>query len=171
MNNKTLCKVIASATAAVSVLSMTAMTAFASGESTGTAQQPGLFDMLLPLIVMLALLYFLMIRPQKKKEKETKQMQDNIEIGDEIVTIGGIVGLVIRKGDDNVVIETGGEKNKMRIKLWAISENTSALERAKATQAEKKAAGTSDAGVETGGLKDEDDDTSKKKKKKKSDEE
>ena len=50
-------------------------------------------------------------------------MQNNIQIGDEIVTIGGIVGMVVRKGDDNVVIETGGERNKLRIKLWAISEH------------------------------------------------
>ena len=58
------------------------------------------------------------------------------QIGDEIVTIGGIVGMVVRKGDDNVVIETGGERNKLRIKLWAISENTTSHER---TAAEKEA--------------------------------
>jgi preprotein translocase subunit YajC len=106
-----------------------------------------------------------MIRPQKKKEKETKNMQSNIQIGDEIVTIGGIVGLVIRKGEDNVVIETGGEKNKMRIKLWAISENTSALERAKAAQAEKKA------GLSAGKLKDDESGEKKSKKKKDKDDE
>ena len=86
-------------------------------------------------------------------------MQDNIQIGDEIVTIGGIVGLVVRRGDDNVVIETGGERNKMRIKLWAISENTSALERAKAAQ-DKKA---QEKGMAVGGLKEEK--SSKKQKK------
>ena len=64
-------------------------------------------------------------------------MQDNIQIGDEIVTYGGMVGIVVRKGDDNVVIETGGEKNKIRIKTWAISENTTAKEKA---AAEEKAA-------------------------------
>ena len=64
-------------------------------------------------------------------------MQDNVQIGDEIVTYGGMVGIVVRKGEDNVVIETGGEKNKIRIKTWAISENTTAKEKA---AAEEKAA-------------------------------
>ena len=89
-------------------------------------------------------------------------MQDNVQIGDEIVTIGGIVGLVVRKGDDNVVIETGGEKNKMRIKLWAISENTSVLERAKVAQDKK----SQDTGLAMGKLKEE----KKSKKEKKSEE-
>ena len=103
------------------------------------------------LIAMIAIMYFIMIRPQRKKQKEEQTMRDNIQIGDEIVTIGGIVGLVVRRGDDNVVIETGGERNKMRIKLWAISENTSAIERAKAAQ-DKKA---QEKGMAVGGLKEE----------------
>ena len=66
-------------------------------------------------------------------------MQDSIQVGDEIVTIGGIVGMVVRKGDDNVVIETGGERNKLRIKLWAVSENTTAKEKAAAAKSDAKA--------------------------------
>lgn len=93
--------------------------------------------MLISMGLLLVVMYFLFMRPQKKKEKETKNMQDNIQIGDEIVTYGGMVGIVVRKGDDNVVIETGGEKNKIRIKTWAISENTTAKEKA---AAEEKAA-------------------------------
>lgn len=76
-------------------------------------------------VVMFAIMYFLMIRPQKKKEKEAKEMRENLQIGDEVTTIGGIVGIVVRKNDDTqtVVIETGGDRSKIRVKMWAISEN------------------------------------------------
>lgn len=73
--------------------------------------------------VIFAMMYFLMIRPQKKKEKEAKEMRDSLQIGDEVVTIGGITGIIVRKGDDTVVIETGGDRSKIRVKTWAISEN------------------------------------------------
>ena len=81
-----------------------------TANSTGT-----LLASFLPMIIILVIFYFVLLRPQSKKEKETKQMRDNIQIGDEICTIGGIVGIV--------VIETGGERNKLRIKKWAIQEN------------------------------------------------
>lgn len=78
---------------------------------------------LLPMVVLVVFMYFLMIRPQKKKEKEQKEMRDNLQIGDEVTTIGGITGIVVRKGEDTVVIETGGDRSKIRVKTWAISEN------------------------------------------------
>lgn len=165
MSMKKLLKAFVPAVSAAAVFSLSAMTAFAEGEAaTATTgnQQQSMMPMIISLVLVFVLMYFLMIRPQKKKEKETKAMQENIEIGDEVVTIGGIVGLVVRKGDDNVVIETGGEKNKMRIKLWAISENTSAMERAKAAQDKR----SQDAGLAAAKLKEE-----KKSKKNKNSEE
>lgn len=74
-------------------------------------------------IAFIAIFYFILIRPQKKKEKETKQMRDSIQIGDEITTIGGIVGIVVKKGQDTLVIETGSDRSKIRIKTWAVQEN------------------------------------------------
>ena len=73
--------------------------------------------------ITILLFYFLAIRPQKKKEKEAKQLRDNLQIGDEVTTIGGITGIVVRKTEDTVVIETGGDRSKIRVKIWAISEN------------------------------------------------
>ena len=71
-------------------------------------------------------IYLFMIRPQSKKEKEAKKLRENLQIGDEVTTIGGIVGIVVRKNDETgtVVIETGGDRSKLRVKLWAISENS-----------------------------------------------
>ncbi|MBQ5418085.1 MAG: preprotein translocase subunit YajC [Oscillospiraceae bacterium] len=80
-------------------------------------------SMILWMGIFVAMAYFLILRPQKKKEKEQKQLRDNLQIGDEVTTIGGITGIVVRKGEDTVVIETGGDRNKVRVKIWAISEN------------------------------------------------
>ncbi len=76
----------------------------------------------LPLVIMLLAVYFMMIRPQRKKEKETANMRNSIEIGDGITTIGGIVGHVVSIKEDTFVLETGNDRVKMRFKRWAIQE-------------------------------------------------
>ena len=88
-------------------------------------------------VVMIAAMYFLMIRPQKKKQKEEQQMRDSIQIGDEITTIGGIMGRVVTVKDEYIVIETGADRIKMRFQRWAIQTNNTANER---MEAERKAA-------------------------------
>ena len=67
--------------------------------------------------------YFLLIRPQKKRDKETQNMRINILVGVEIVSAGGIIGRVVSIKEDNVVIETGNDRSKVRIKRWAIQSN------------------------------------------------
>ena len=89
------------------------------------------------LVIMFVLMYFLMIRPQKKKQKAEEELRNNIQIGDEITTIGGILGRVVTIKEDSLVIETGADRNKMRITRWAISTNNTAAEKA---EQEKKAA-------------------------------
>ena len=93
--------------------------------------------------LMFAFLYFFMIRPQKKRDKELQNMRNSLEIGDEVITIGGIVGIVISIKEDIVVLETGSDRNKIRITKWAIQSNVTASERnaaAKKLAAEKAAA-------------------------------
>lgn len=77
--------------------------------------------------LLFAALYFFMIRPQNKKRKEEEELRNSLEIGDEVTTIGGIVGRIvsIREGTDTLVIETGSEKNKLSIKKWAIASKVS----------------------------------------------
>ena len=89
------------------------------------------------LVIMAVAMYFLMIRPQKKKQKEDQQMRDSIQIGDEITTIGGIMGRVVTVKDEYIVIETGADRIKMRFQRWAIQTNDTANER---MEAERKAA-------------------------------
>ncbi|MBE6559765.1 MAG: preprotein translocase subunit YajC [Ruminococcaceae bacterium] len=72
------------------------------------------------LVAMLAIFYFFMYRPQKKQEKETNDMRNALTVGDEITTIGGIIGKIISIKDETVVIETSGERTKIRILKSAI---------------------------------------------------
>lgn len=82
-----------------------------------------LVSMFIPLILLFVLMYFMLIRPQKKKDKETQKMRNSIQVGDEVTTIGGIIGIVVSLKEDTLVIETAGERNKIRIKRWAIQSN------------------------------------------------
>ena len=67
----------------------------------------------LPMILMIAVLYFLMIRPQQKKQKEEQKMRNNLRVGDELTTIGGIKGRVVSIKDDTVTIETSNDRTKI----------------------------------------------------------
>ncbi len=78
---------------------------------------------LLPIVLIFVIMYFLLIRPQKKKEKEAQEMRNNLQVGDEVITAGGIIGRVVSDREDTVVIETGGDRSKVRIKRWAIQSN------------------------------------------------
>ena len=92
------------------------------------------------MLLMIPAMYFLMIRPQKKKQKQEQQMRDSIQIGDEITTIGGIMGRVVTVKEDSLIIETGADRNKMKIAKWAISTNNTADEKAAAEREAAKAA-------------------------------
>ena len=105
----------------------------ADSQAAATSQ---LVSSIVMLVVIMAIFYFMLIRPQKKKDKavkdmlanlkkdkEQKQMRDSLQVGDQVTTIGGIVGFIVRKNDDTVVIETGGDRSKIIVKTWAISEN------------------------------------------------
>ena len=73
------------------------------------------------IIVFFVIMYFFIVRPQKKKDKEAAQMRDSLEVGDEVVTIGGVVGKVVNVKDDTVIIETGGDRNRLTFLKTAIS--------------------------------------------------
>ena len=80
----------------------------------------GLVTSIIPLVLMVVVLYFLMIRPQNKKEKKAQEMRNSIEVGDGITTIGGLVGRVASIKEDTFVLETGSDRVKVRMKRWAI---------------------------------------------------
>ena len=76
---------------------------------------------LVMLVVLIGVMYFLMIRPQKKKEREISSMRDKIKVGDDVVTIGGICGKIVKTKDDVLTIQVGADKIKFDIMRWGIS--------------------------------------------------
>ncbi len=73
-----------------------------------------------PMILIFVVFYFLMIRPQRKKDKEAKAMLDNLKVGDRICTIGGIYATIVRIKDDVLTVEVGEQKTQMMFARWAV---------------------------------------------------
>ena len=122
----------------------------AGGDSNATGGT-GQFSMIIMLVAMVAVMYFVMIRPQKKKQTEEQKLRDSIQIGDDVTTIGGISGRIVTVKEDSVVIETGADRTKVKFMRWAIqtndtanarmAEEKAALESAKNAEKEEKKAG------------------------------
>ena len=98
------------------------------------------FTPLLLILGMFVLTYFISIRPQKKRQKEDQKLRENLQIGDEITTIGGIVGRIVTIKEDSIIIETGADRVKMRVMRWAVQTNNTATEKLKAEREAAKAA-------------------------------
>ena len=89
----------------------------AGGESGNPASMLGA---ILPILLVFVVFYFFLIRPEKKKNKQVADMRDSLRVGDEIVTIGGIVGKVTNIKDDQLTIETSADRQKLRLMRWAV---------------------------------------------------
>lgn len=100
------------------LLTLAAEASGAAGSGAG-----GSLMMIGMLVLMFGLMYFIIIRPQKKKEKEEKKMRENLQIGDEVVTIGGIYGRVVSLKDDSFVIESKSDHSKLTFARWALQQN------------------------------------------------
>ena len=92
---------------------------------------------ILPLILLLLIMYFLLIRPQKKREKQINAMRSAIQVGDEIITIGGIRGKVVKTKDDSIVIQVGADKVKFEMMRWSVSSVEKSSKAAKAIAEEE----------------------------------
>ncbi len=73
-------------------------------------------------VVFIILMWLFLIRPQRKKEKKAKEMLKTLTVGDEVVTISGVVGRIVQVKDDGFVIESGVDRTKFRVKRWAVQE-------------------------------------------------
>lgn len=94
---------------------------FTALESTTTSDPLSGIISFAMIALMFGALYFFMIRPQKKQEKETNAMRNNLQVGDEITTIGGIIGKIISIKEETCVIETGRDRTTMRILKSAVA--------------------------------------------------
>ena len=97
--------------------------------TTGTASMA---SPLIMMVLMIAIFYFMLIRPENKRKKEAEQMRSAVKTGDKITTIGGIVGTVVHVKENRIVIETGADQVRIELEKWAISSNETAAEAAKA---------------------------------------
>ena len=74
----------------------------------------------LPMILIFVIFYFMLIRPQRKKDKEAKKMLESLKVGDRICTIGGIYGTIVRIKDEVLTIEVGEQKTQLVFARWAV---------------------------------------------------
>lgn len=102
----------------------TLMMFFDDAQGSGLTQT---LSLIIPMALLAIVFYFFIYRPQKKQEKETSDMRNSIEIGDVIVTSGGIIGMVVKIKEDMILIETGGDRTKIQLQKWAVH---SVIERA-----------------------------------------
>ena len=97
------------------------LTEDAAGAVEAGAGLSSLLGMILPLVLLFGVMYFFMIRPESKRKKETAKMRNELIVGDEVTTIGGIVGKVVNIKDDTITVETGADKVRIKLMRWAIS--------------------------------------------------
>lgn len=97
------------------------------GGTSGGNDITSLLFTFVPLLLIVVAFYFFMIRPESKRKKEANKMRKELIVGDEITTIGGIVGKVVAIKDDTITLETGSEKARIKIMRWAISSKGSQI--------------------------------------------
>ena len=97
----------------------------------------GMGSTMLMLVIMIGVFYFMLIRPENKRKKEAEQTRNSIKKGDQVTTIGGIVGTVVDVKEDKFVMETGADQVRIEFTKWAISSNDTAA--AAAAEEAKKA--------------------------------
>ena len=78
-------------------------------------------SMIIMIVLMFAIMYFLMIRPENKRKKKAQEMRDGLKKGDTVTTIGGIVGKIVHVNKDTIVIETSDDRVRMELTKWAVS--------------------------------------------------
>ena len=78
-------------------------------------------SMIIMLVLMFAIMYFMMIRPENKRKKKAQEMRDSLKKGDVITTIGGIVGKIVSVTKDTIIIETSEDRVRMELTKWAVS--------------------------------------------------
>ena len=102
-----------------------------------TTEAAGMGSTVIMLVLMVAVFYFMLIRPENKRKKEAEQMRSSVRKGDKITTIGGITGTVVDVKETRIVLESGADQVRIELEKWAINSNETAAQAAQA--AAKKA--------------------------------
>lgn len=101
---------------------------------------PEFVPQIIMIAALFAIMYFMLIRPQKKKDDEVRKMRESLKVGDDILTIGGIYGKVVRIKDDRLTIQVGADRTRIDIAKWAVNniEKASDIKSSKDTAEDKK---------------------------------
>jgi preprotein translocase subunit YajC len=118
----------------MNLITLISTSAATTDDASSTAS---LLTMIIPIALMIVIFYFLIIRPEKKRNKEMQDMLNNIQVADEVITNGGIIGRVLSVKEDTVLIETGSDRTKIRVMKSAIAKNNTVHE-APAAETPKK---------------------------------
>ena len=95
---------------------------------------------LVMLVVLFVFMYFVMIRPENKRKKQVEDMRNSLKKGDQITTIGGIVGKIVMINEETIIVETSDDRVRMELAKWAVSVNNTQQQAAEAERQAKKAA-------------------------------
>ena len=106
----------------------------------GAEASMGVFSPVILLVVMFAFMYFAMIRPENKRKKQAEEMRSNLKKGDQITSIGGIVGKIVMINEETIIIETSEDRVRMELSKWAVSANNTQQAAAQAEKNAKKGA-------------------------------
>ena len=98
---------------------------------TDVATGPNMTTSIIMMVALIAAFYFMLIRPENKRKKEAEQLRSSLKVGDEVTTIGGVVGKVVNVKDDKFVLETGADQVRIEFVKWALSTNDTATAAAK----------------------------------------
>ena len=98
----------------------------------------GMGTTVIMMVAMLALMYFMLIRPENKRKKEAEEMRSALKAGDEVTTIGGVTGTVVDVKENKFVLETGADRVRIEFAKFALSENHTAAARAAAESKKAK---------------------------------
>ena len=98
---------------------------------------PEFVPQIIMILALFAIMYFMLIRPQKKKDDEVRKMRESLKVGDDILTIGGIYGKIVRIKDDRITLQVGTDRTKIDVAKWAVN-NVEKPNGARETAEEKK---------------------------------
>ena len=119
-------------------MNITELMTLSAASMNGAVSAASWASLLIPLGLMVVFFYFFLIRPEKKRNQEMQNMLNNLQVADEVVTNGGIIGRVISVKEDTVLIETGSDRTKIRVLKQAIAKNNTVHEMAAQAAPEKK---------------------------------
>ena len=110
---------------------------FLDAAAAAPAQAAGTFSSIILIIAMFAIFYFVVLMPENKKKKKAEEMRNSLNNGDEITTIGGIIGKVVQVTEDTITIESGEDRVRIQLKKWAVS-TTAKMEAEEAAKAQSR---------------------------------